>query len=153
MMEDNVRKRMDINTRMYVWWGHFAVQQKLTEHCKSTTIKNYKKEPQFAGKSKVSPRVKCRSCQLLASVTAVLPGERAQVGSFRDLEYVLKIPVFSDAPSPPNSQEQCVPSVICFPKWHAAYLGGNVTWRRETLQQLQNFHSGGKTALVICPFK
>ena len=22
-------------------WGHFAVQQKLTEHCKSTIIKNF----------------------------------------------------------------------------------------------------------------
>ena len=35
VMEDNVRKRMS----MYVWLGHFAVQQKLTEHCKSIIIK------------------------------------------------------------------------------------------------------------------
>ena len=27
---------------MNVWLGHFAVQQKLTEHCKSTIIKNLK---------------------------------------------------------------------------------------------------------------
>ena len=32
MMEDNLRKRLWI----YVWLGHLAVQQKLTEHCKST---------------------------------------------------------------------------------------------------------------------
>ena len=37
-MEDNERKRMYI----YVSLGHFAVQQKLTEHCKSTTIKKEK---------------------------------------------------------------------------------------------------------------
>ena len=30
MMEDNVRRKMYI----YVWLGRFAVQQKLTEHCK-----------------------------------------------------------------------------------------------------------------------
>ena len=27
---------------MDVWLGHFAVQQKLTEHCKSTLTKNLK---------------------------------------------------------------------------------------------------------------
>ena len=32
MLEDNVRKRMYI----YAWLGHFGVQQKSTEHCKST---------------------------------------------------------------------------------------------------------------------
>ena len=36
MMEDNVKKRM----YMDVWLGQFAVQQKLTEQCKSTIIKN-----------------------------------------------------------------------------------------------------------------
>ena len=35
-MKDNVRKRM----YTYVKLGHFAVQQKLSEHCKSTMIKN-----------------------------------------------------------------------------------------------------------------
>ena len=39
-MEDNVRKRMYI----YVELGHFAVQQKLAEHCKSPII--LKKEMQ-----------------------------------------------------------------------------------------------------------
>ena len=29
---------------MYIKLGHFAVQQKLTEHCKSTIIKTFKKE-------------------------------------------------------------------------------------------------------------
>ena len=39
MMEDNVRKRMYV----YVYLGHFAVQQKMTEHYKSTIIlKNLK---------------------------------------------------------------------------------------------------------------
>ena len=38
MMEDNTRKGM----YMYVWLGHFAVQQKLAQHCKSTIIKNKK---------------------------------------------------------------------------------------------------------------
>ena len=37
--EDNMRKRMHI----YVKLGHFAVQQKLTEHCKSAIIKKLKK--------------------------------------------------------------------------------------------------------------
>ena len=37
--EDNVRKRMYV----YVWLGYFAVQQKLTEHCKSTIILKIKK--------------------------------------------------------------------------------------------------------------
>ena len=27
-----------VRKRMYVWLGHFAVQQKLTEHCKSSII-------------------------------------------------------------------------------------------------------------------
>ena len=40
MMEDKVRKRID----MCVYLGNFAIQQKLTEHCKSTiTKKNFKK--------------------------------------------------------------------------------------------------------------
>ena len=34
MMEDNVRKRIYI----YLWLGHFAVQQKLTEYCEATII-------------------------------------------------------------------------------------------------------------------
>ena len=38
MMEDNVKKRM----YMDVWLGHFALQQKLTEHCTSTKIKRLK---------------------------------------------------------------------------------------------------------------
>ena len=42
MTEGNVRKRMCIY--MYVWLGHSAVQQKLTEHYKSTTIKIFKKK-------------------------------------------------------------------------------------------------------------
>ena len=39
MMEDSVRKRMYI----FVQLGCYAVQQKLTEHCKSTLVKNLKK--------------------------------------------------------------------------------------------------------------
>ena len=35
MVEDNVKKRMYVDVRL----GHFAVQQKLTEHCKSAVIK------------------------------------------------------------------------------------------------------------------
>ena len=34
MMEDNVREEMFI----YIGLGHFAVQQKLAQHCKSTII-------------------------------------------------------------------------------------------------------------------
>ena len=34
MMEDNIRKGMYI----YVRLGHFAVQQKLVQHCKSTIL-------------------------------------------------------------------------------------------------------------------
>jgi len=37
-MEDNVRKRIYI----YVWLGHFAVQYKLIEHCKSTIMEKIK---------------------------------------------------------------------------------------------------------------
>jgi len=40
MMEDNVKKRMHI----YVLLGHSAIQQKLTEHYKSTIIKKFKKK-------------------------------------------------------------------------------------------------------------
>ena len=36
MIEDSIRKRMYIN----VWLGHFAVQQKLTQHCKSIILNN-----------------------------------------------------------------------------------------------------------------
>ena len=41
MIEDNMRKRMYI----YVWLGHFAVQLKLAQHCRSTILKykNFKK--------------------------------------------------------------------------------------------------------------
>ena len=51
MMEDNVKKR-----NVYVFYiykiklGYFAIQQKLTEHCKSTVIKKFlikKKLPRF----------------------------------------------------------------------------------------------------------
>ena len=46
MMEDNVRKRKYTYIHIYLLPGHFAVQQKLTEHCmtghcKSTVIKNF----------------------------------------------------------------------------------------------------------------
>ena len=39
-MEGNTKKRM----YMDVWLGHFAVEQKLTEHCESTIIKKNKKK-------------------------------------------------------------------------------------------------------------
>ena len=46
MMEDNVKKRMCVcvyvYTHIYVWLGHFAVQQKLTEQCKATIIEKIK---------------------------------------------------------------------------------------------------------------
>ena len=34
VMEENMRKRI------YIYLGHFAVQEKFTEHCNSTVIKN-----------------------------------------------------------------------------------------------------------------
>ena len=42
MMEDNMRKNVYIHIHMHthIYLGHFAVQQKLTELCKSTVIKN-----------------------------------------------------------------------------------------------------------------
>ena len=40
MMWDNMRKRMYVY--IYVWLGHFAIQQKLTEYCKSTIIERIK---------------------------------------------------------------------------------------------------------------
>ena len=65
MMEDNVRKRIYIYIYVWlcvcvclcvIWLGHFAVHQKLTEHCKSTItekIKIFKKK-----NSKVYEQVK-----------------------------------------------------------------------------------------------
>ena len=50
MTENNMRKRMCI----YVRLGHFAVQQKFTEHCKSTIKKKTKKkicDPPLANES------------------------------------------------------------------------------------------------------
>ena len=41
MMEDNVRKRMCVC--VYMKLGHFALHQKLTEHCEPTIIKKLKK--------------------------------------------------------------------------------------------------------------
>ena len=51
-MEDNVRKGM----YMYVGRGHFAVQQKLVQHCKINyaLIKNVKKKKNSIDKSNVS---------------------------------------------------------------------------------------------------
>ena len=43
MTVDNIRKRMYI----YVCLGHFAVQQNLTENCKSTAVKNFLKNTGF----------------------------------------------------------------------------------------------------------
>ena len=40
VIKDNARKRM----YTYVQLGHFAVQQKLTEHCKSAIIKIFFKK-------------------------------------------------------------------------------------------------------------
>ena len=34
---------------IHVWLGHFAMQQKLTEHCKSTIIKFFKRWKNTAG--------------------------------------------------------------------------------------------------------
>ena len=48
MMGDNVRKRM--NT--YVQPGRFALQQKLTEHYKSTRLENFKKNKDLNKKIK-----------------------------------------------------------------------------------------------------
>ena len=55
MMEDDTRKRMYI----CVWLGHFAVQQKFTEHCKSTILqfkKFFKKETRYEAKAKTEDR-------------------------------------------------------------------------------------------------
>lgn len=43
-MEDNMKKRMYIFVRL----GNFAVPSKLTEHWKSTLIKNLKKEKKLS---------------------------------------------------------------------------------------------------------
>ena len=43
MMEDNMRK-----SHIYIWLGHFAVLQKLTQRCKSTVIKFFKKKLHIA---------------------------------------------------------------------------------------------------------
>ena len=43
MMQDNVRKRMCIYGRL----GHYAAQQKLTQHCKSTITKKTKKKKKW----------------------------------------------------------------------------------------------------------
>ena len=40
MMEESMRKRMSI----YVWLGHFAIQQKLTQHWKSNLILKIQKK-------------------------------------------------------------------------------------------------------------
>ena len=40
MIEDKYEKN---NVYMHVYLGHFAVQQKLTEHCKSTNKKEKRK--------------------------------------------------------------------------------------------------------------
>ena len=53
MMEDSMKKKK----RMYicVWLGHFAVQPKLKEHCKSTIIKIFfKKQGVFSDHSRLS---------------------------------------------------------------------------------------------------
>ena len=39
-MDDNVRKSIYIY--IYMWMGHFAIQQKLTEHCKLTITEKIK---------------------------------------------------------------------------------------------------------------
>ena len=38
MIEDNIKKGIQI----FIYLGHFAVQQKLAQHCKSTIIKKNK---------------------------------------------------------------------------------------------------------------
>ena len=43
-MEDNMRKRMWASTHIYMRLGHYAIQQKLTQHCKSTIIKKIEKK-------------------------------------------------------------------------------------------------------------
>ena len=35
------RRMWEKRMYIYVWLGHFAVQQKLTEHCKSAVVKNF----------------------------------------------------------------------------------------------------------------
>ena len=45
-MDDNVKTN---NVYGYVWLGHFAVQQKLTEHCKATLIKKKKVKKRGGG--------------------------------------------------------------------------------------------------------
>ena len=37
-----MRKRMCVCIYIYIWLGHFAVQQKLTEHCTSTIAEKNK---------------------------------------------------------------------------------------------------------------
>ena len=48
MTKDNMRKRVCID----VWLGHFAIQKKLTEQCKSTIIKIFKEFYENISKSK-----------------------------------------------------------------------------------------------------
>ena len=40
MMEDNIRKAVCVYIHVFKKLGHFAVQQKLSQDCKSTIIKN-----------------------------------------------------------------------------------------------------------------
>ena len=42
-IEHDGRQYEKKNVDVYVWLGHYAVQEKLTQHCKSTLIKKKKK--------------------------------------------------------------------------------------------------------------
>ena len=50
-MEKNIKKRMSI----YVQLSHFAVQQKLTQHCKSTTLQFKKNQTTIPGFARWGP--------------------------------------------------------------------------------------------------
>ena len=96
MMEDNVRKRkyIYIYICIYIWLGHFSIQQKLTEHYKSNIKnKNLKKEKYF---KIVTPEIKEKKYSMHLTVEHG-PNNQTQITEERVNEFAHRVIKFNQS--------------------------------------------------------
>ena len=75
-MEDNIRQGMCVYIYIYIWLDHFAVQQKLAQHCESTILqqKRKKKKEKCEGHPPSSPCPQTLPPSFPSLFITVLPG-------------------------------------------------------------------------------
>ena len=96
IMEGNIKKGM----KMYVWLGHFAVEQKLAQHCKSTIeidrkkmSKNNQKRQQQKQKSVLSEVVPTlwSNEKVHRILNTEIPGKKWMFQKGKDIDQIIRL--------------------------------------------------------------